>query len=127
MGSNAPDTLHLMQTAFKTLESNVASVKEEETPPSKQRKLSGKEERKGIRAHRRGRKRALCEKGSERAKATCGTDEAQFRCEKLRERIKEDILEKKRKADAALEDVDDDEEEEKRSVSGQRKAGSEKE
>jgi len=117
-----PHTLHLMQTAFKTLESNVASVKEEETPPSKQRKLSGKRGTKGNKsASKRAKACALCEKGSERAKATCGTDEAQFRCEKLRERIKEDILEKKRKADAALEDVDDDEEEEKRSVSRTKK------
>jgi hypothetical protein len=47
----------------------------------------------------------LCEKGSDHAKATCGTDEAQFRCEKLRERIKDEIMEKKRKAEEALEDV----------------------
>ena len=107
-----PHTLQLMQTAFKTPEFT-AIVENEDEKPNRQRKTTGKRGAKGNKsASKKAKACALCEKGSDHAKATCGTDEAQFRCEKLRERIKEDILEKKRKAEEALEDVVADEEEE---------------
>ena len=101
-----PHTLQLMQTAFTTPEFTATIEKEEETP-SRQRKIpAGRRGAKGNKsASKRAKACALCEKGSDHAKATCGTDEAQFRCEKLRERIKDESMEKKRKAEEALEDV----------------------
>ena len=101
-----PHTLQLMQTAFTTPEFTATIDKEEETPSRQRKTAAGRRGAKGNKsASKRAKACALCEKGSDHAKATCGTDEAQFRCEKLRERIKDEIMEKKRKAEEALEDV----------------------
>jgi hypothetical protein len=110
-----PHTLHLMQSAFKTpcfKDMDEDAFDDENT--KKEQGAALKKKSMKAKGAKRVKACAVCEKGSSHAKMTCGTDDAQFRCEKLRERVLEEIKEeKKRKAVI----VEEDEEKQKSYVS----------